>query len=134
MSHWAFLVLLGVATVGAAMRGGSVERRGAALFCSAWLVWLGTDWVAGETAPGVWMLVIDATVLFALIGLVWRSPRPWPVYASGLQLLVVTGGIAPWVRQDLDADLHLTLLAALRFAAICAFAIGAWTPPKPHRK
>lgn len=134
MSDWAFLALLGVATVGAAMRGGSVEHRGAALFCSAWLVWLAAGWIADEAAPGVWMLVIDATVLFALIGLAWRSPRPWPVYASGLQLLAVTGGIAPWVRPDLDADLHLTLLAALRFATISAFAVGAWTPPKPRRK
>jgi len=134
MSHWAFLALLGVATVGAAMRGGSVERRGAALFCSAWLVWLAAGRISGEAAPGVWMLVIDATVMFALIGLVWRSPRPWPVYASGLQLLVVTGDIAPWVRPDLDADQHLVLLASLRFAVIGAFAIGAWAPPKRPRK
>ncbi|MCF8505404.1 MAG: hypothetical protein K9G59_10860 [Caulobacter sp.] len=134
MIHWAFLALLGVATVGAVARGGSVERQGAALFCSAWVVWLAAEWASGETAPGVWVWVIDATVLFALIGLVWRSPRPWPVYASGLHLLVVTGGIVPWVRQDLHADLHLPLLAALRFAAICAFAIGAWAPPRTHRK
>jgi hypothetical protein len=134
MNHWSFPALLTLAAVGAGLRGGPVERRGVALFAVAGLVWLVAHLVWGGVAAGLWMFAIDAAVLLTLIKLVWRSPRPWPVYASGVQLLVVAGDIAFWVRHDLNLDLHLPLLAALRFGAISILATGTWFPPKWHQK
>lgn len=126
----AFALLLTVAAAGAVVRGGVVERRGAALFITAWLVSLACQWLSGEPSPGVWLPVIDITVLGFLAKLSWQSPRPWPVYACGFQTLTVAGGIAKWVDADLDVGLHLTLLATLGFASVGVLALGAWLPPR----
>lgn len=129
-----FALLLAIAAIGALVRGGLTERRGAALFASAWVVSLAAQWVSGRAAPGLWLPVIDAAVLVGLAALSWRSPRPWPVYACGFQLLTLTGDIARWVEADLDVRLHLTLLAAMGFCAVGALALGAWFPPRPRRR
>lgn len=134
MALLAFTLLLAIAAVGALARGGEVERRGAALFIAAWLVSLACQWVSGETSPGIWLPVIDVTVLLALAALAWRSPRPWPVYACGFQTLAVAGDVAKWVEVDLDVGLHLTLLASLGFGSVAVLALGAWIPPPPRRR
>ncbi len=134
MALIAFALLLAVATVGALARGGEVERRGAGLFVVAWLMTLACQWISGETSPGIWLPVIDVTVLLTLSALAWRSPRPWPVYCCGFQTLAVAGDIAKWVETDLDVGLHLTLLASLGFASVAALAMGAWFPPQPRRR
>jgi hypothetical protein len=130
MTLVAFAVLLIVAAVGALIRGGDVERRGALLFIGAWLASLFAQWLSGETSPGLWLPIIDATVLCALIGLTWRSPRPWPVYACGFQMLALAGDVAKWVESDLDVRVHLSFLAIMAFGAVGMLAIGAWLPPK----
>lgn len=133
MSLAAFALLLTFAAIGAVVRGGPVERRGAALFVAAWVVTLTAQWISGSPAPGLWLPVIDATVLWALAALAWRSPRPWPVYASGFQMLALAGDIARWVETDLDLRLHLTFLATMSFGAVGVLAAGAWLPPQPRR-
>ncbi|MDP1630638.1 MAG: hypothetical protein Q8L66_04380 [Caulobacter sp.] len=130
----AFGLLLAVAVIGALVRGGPVERRGAALFSAAWVTSLGAQALSGSPSPGLWLPIIDATVLAGLANLAWRSPRPWPVYACGFQLLALAGDIAKWVEADLDVRLHLTLLAVMAFGAVAALAIGAWFPPKTARE
>lgn len=129
----AFALLLTIATIGAMTRGGAVERRGAALFIAAWLVSLGAQWLSGKTSPGLWLPVIDAAVLTGLANLAWRSPRPWPVYACGFQMLALAGDVAKWVEADLDVRLHLTLLSALGFGAVIMLVLGAWLPPREEQ-
>ena len=81
----------------------------------------------------LWLLIIDATVLWALVGMTWRSPRPWPVYACGFQMLALAGGVAGWVEPGLSVRLHLSFLALAGFGAVTTLALGAWLPPTPHR-
>ena len=133
MALLAFALLLAVAAVGALARGGVVERRGAALFIAAWLASLLAQWLSGDRKPGLWLLIIDATVLWALVGMTWRSPRPWPVYACGFQMLALAGGVAGWVEPGLSVRLHLSFLALAGFGAVTTLALGAWLPPTPHR-
>ncbi len=131
MALVAFALLLAIAILGAWLRGGQVERRGAALFSAAWLASLACQWMSGTLSAGLWLLIIDGTVLCALIGLSWRSPRPWPVYACGFQMLAVAGGVARWVESDLTVRLHLSYLAAMGFGAVGMLVIGAWSRAKP---
>jgi len=122
-----------IAAVGALFRGGLVERQGAALLICAWLASLFAQWLSGETSPGLWLPIIDATVLGALVGLSWRAPRPWPVYACGFQMLALAGDLAKWVQASLEVTVHLSFLAVTAFGAVGVLAIGAWFPPRPHR-
>lgn len=134
MPQAAFALLLMIAAIGAVARGGTTERRGAALFVAAWAASLGAQTLSGEASPGVWLPVIDAAVLVALARLAWRSPRPWPVYACGFQMLILAGDIAKWAGPGLDVRLHLTFLAMLSFGAVGVLAIGSWFPPGLPRK
>lgn len=129
----AFALLLAIATLGSVVRGGVVERRGAALFILAWLISLGAQWLSGKASPGLWLPVIDAGVLVGLANLAWRSPRPWPVYACGFQMLTLAGDIAKWVEADLEVRLQLTLLSVLGFGAVGMLVMGAWFPPRPQQ-
>ncbi|MDO9223835.1 MAG: hypothetical protein Q7U20_09020 [Caulobacter sp.] len=129
----AFALLLVVAAIGAVARGGTVERKGAALFIAAWLVSLGAQRLSGDVSPGLWLPVIDAAVLVGLANLAWRSPRPWPVYACGFQMLTLAGDIAKWVEPDLGVRLHLSLLSVLGFGAVGMLVMGAWFPPREHQ-
>jgi len=130
----AFALLLSLATVGALVRGDKVERQGAALFITAWAASLTAQWLSGEASPGVWLPIIDATVLWVLVALTWRSPRPWPVYACGFQMLTLAGDVAKWVKPTLDVTLHLGFLAALSFGAVATLLVGAWFPPRPRQR
>lgn len=134
MALAAFALLLAVAVIGAVVRGGTVERRGAALFTAGWLASLLAQWLSGALAPGLWLPIIDATVLWGLVALSWRSPRPWPIYACGFQMLTLAGDIAGWVEADLNVRLHLSFLAVMGFGAVAMLAIGAWRPPKARRR
>lgn len=134
MALAAFALLLAVAGAGAMVRGGPVERRGAALFTGAWLASLFAQWLSGAPAPGLWLPIIDATVLYGLIALSWRSPRPWPIYACGFQMLALAGDIAGWVETSLDVGLHLSFLAVMGFGAVAVLALGAWAPPVASRR
>lgn len=134
MTLLAFALLLLVATAGALIRGGEVERRGAALFVTAWLASLISQWLSGDPSPGLWLPIIDITVLCALVGLSWRSPRPWPVDASGFQLLALAGDAARWIETGLDVRLHLSFLAVMAFGAVGMLALGAWAPPPRARR
>lgn len=129
MTLAAFALLLAAASIGAFLRGGPVERRGAALFTIAWLASLFAQWLSGSATPGLWLPIIDATVLWGLVALSWRSPRPWPVYACGFQMLALAGDVALWVESDLDVGLHLSFLAVMSFGAVAMLAIGAWRRP-----
>lgn len=126
----AFALLLTLAAIGALLRGGVVERRGVVLFIGAWVASLTAQWISGETSPGLWLPVIDATVLGWLVALSWRSPRPWPIYATGFQMLTLAGDLAPWIRPDIHLWRHMTLLATLSFGAVGVLTLGAWFPPR----
>lgn len=130
MSLAAFALLLALAAVGALVRGGPVERRGAALFAAAWAASLIAQWLSGSSSPGLWLPIIDATVLWALAALAWRSHRPWPVYACGFQMLALAGDVARWVEADLDVRAHLSFLATMSFGAVGVLASDAWLPPR----
>lgn len=133
MALAAFALLLCLAGWGAVVRGGPLERRGAALFAVAWLASLGAQAIFRQPSPGPWLPILDLAVLVALARMAWRSPRPWPVYACGFQTLIVAGDLAKWVNPNLDVRLHLTLLAAMAFGAVGMLALGAWLPPRPDR-
>ena len=126
----AFILLMLVTITGAAMRGGPVERRGAALFFAGWTATLIAQAVTFGLTESLSLFTIDLVVLVGLIALSWKSPRPWPVYACGFQVMTLAIHVAGWVDQDLDLAFRQGFLALMGFAATLTAAAGAWMRPK----
>jgi len=128
----AFALLLLVAAVGAFVRGGPVERRGAGLFAAGMVAFVIAEAVTfNGTRAGV-QFVIDLLVLFGLIALAWKSPRPWPVYTCGFQTMVLAGHVARWIDLDMRPEFHFWLMLTLNLAALATLTLGAWIKPKPR--
>lgn len=117
-----------MAGFGAILRGGRVERRGVALLAGGWLLSLTAQSLLGYPLLGAALALVDAGVMVGLIGLAWKSPRPWPAAACGFQALAIAAGAAKWTDPALDDALHLTLLALAGYGAALALTFGAWTP------
>lgn len=119
--------ILGLATAGAAFRGGAVEHTGVVIFSLAWMASLivGMLLPAGRSAPP--LLVIDAGLLLGLIALAWKSPRPWPVWAAGFQLLSIAVGGAYLMRpEQVGLPAYWTASEWAGYAAAACLAVGAW--------
>lgn len=126
MGTFPIALLLLAAGIGALVRGESVERRGALMFGLVWL----TAWMMREQSFGpVWFFAADLGVLWGLVALSWKSPRPWPVYGCGFQTLVLAAHIAGWTDPDIDPRLLGTLVGGLQAATIGMLVIGAWARP-----
>jgi hypothetical protein len=120
-----FTLLLCVAGVGALVRGERIERRGALMFALAWIIGqIVRPW------PGPWLFLDDLAVMIGLIALSWKSPRPWPVYACGFQILLLAAHVGGWIDPDIATETYRKLLATLSAGAILMLAMGAWLPPR----
>ena len=126
----AFILLMLVTIVGAVMRGGPIERRGAALFFAGWTATLVAQVVTFGLTESLALAGIDLVTLIGLIALSWKSPRPWPVYACGFQIMTLAIHVAGWVDQDLSLAFRQNFLALMGFCATLVLAIGTWIRPK----
>ncbi|MCC7265786.1 MAG: hypothetical protein IT546_00435 [Caulobacteraceae bacterium] len=119
--------LLGLATAGAAFRGAAAEHTGVVIFSLAWMASLIVDMLlpAGQSAAP--LLLIDAGLLLGLIALAWKSPRPWPVWAAGFQLLSIAVGGAYLMRpEQVGLPAYWTASEWAGYAAAACLAVGAW--------
>ncbi|HYD45716.1 MAG TPA: hypothetical protein VEA79_10690 [Phenylobacterium sp.] len=128
--------ILGLATAGAAFRGGAAEHTGVVIFSLAWMAALIVDMLlpAGQSA---WpLLMMDLGLLLGLIGLAWKSPRPWPVWAAGFQLLSIAIGGAYLMRPDqVGLPAYWTASEWAGYAAAACLAVGAWMgDPRPQEE
>lgn len=128
----AFALLLLAAAIGAFVRGGTVERRGAGLFALGMAGVVVAEAVTFDATRLAVLFAIDLAVLAGLAALAWKSPRPWPVYACGFQTMVLATHVAGWIDLDMDVRLHAGMLTGFGLAALATLAIGAWTRPKPR--
>lgn len=119
-----------VTVTGAVMRGGPIERRGAALFFAGWTATLVAQVVAFGLSESLALSGIDFAILIGLIALSWKSPRPWPVFACGFQVMTLAIHVAGWVDEDLSLAFRQNFLALMGFCATLMLTIGAWTRPK----
>lgn len=126
----AFILLMLVTVTGAVMRGGPIEWRGAALFFAGWTATLVAQAVTFGLTESLTLFGIDLVILIGLIALSWKSPRPWPVYACGFQIMTLAIHVAGWVDEDLSLAFRQNFLALMGFCATLVLAIGTWRRPK----
>jgi hypothetical protein len=89
-------------------RGGSVERYGAAIVLSGWLLSL---WLQkrGDDGPGVAVIIIDITMLIAFAILSGSSRRLWTMLITACQIDAVVAHFA-MIHLDVDGWSYFTVV------------------------
>ena len=125
--------ILGLATAGAAFRGGAAEHTGVVIFSLAWMASLIIDMLL-PGAEGAWpLLLIDAGLALGLVALAWKSPRAWPVWACGFQALSIATGLAFLMRPHVGLAAYQTATEWAGYTAAGCLAVGAWLGDKRAR-
>ncbi|MDP2116823.1 MAG: hypothetical protein Q8J71_05455 [Brevundimonas sp.] len=108
------------------LKGDEPERLAGGTHVLAWFATLliQSDGSVQGTQWG--MMAIDAIVLGVFVALAWKSRRSWPVWASGLQSLVVMSHLLTLVdiRPPLMAFYAVINLAS--FGILLVIAIGTF--------
>jgi len=117
---------LGLAALGAAVRGGGVEETGVVIFSLSWMASLVVRMLLPGADVGWPLLVIQSGLLVGLVVLAWKSPRPWPIWAAGFQVIAVAAGITFLVRPQVGLAAYLRTVEFAGYGAAAAMALGAW--------
>lgn len=119
--------ILGLATTGAALRGGAAEHTGVVIFCLAWMASLIVQMMLPDGVAAPPLMLIDLGLLLGLVALAWKSPRPWPVWAAGFQLLALAIGGSFLMRpEQVGLAAYLTASDWAGYGAAGCLALGAW--------
>lgn len=112
-----------VARLVAFARGGSAERRGAAVYAVALLAVALTRLAVPTPAPEV-ELAFDGVLFAALFALTWKSARDWPVWTAILQAMAIAVDLAAVMRPQMSTHVRTSSLWAIGLAQASAFAWG----------
>ena len=111
----------------AVIRGGASERYAMAVAALGWVASLAFQAVSGVRDPLFGLLAIDLIAFVALLGLVWRSRRVWPLAAVGFQGLAAGVDIVRFASPRMHDWGYLTALAVAGYGLLGAIAVGTWT-------
>jgi len=105
-------VVLALCCLYAACFGGRTGISGAILFVSASKLTAMAGWfpVSNFTVSSN-ILIIDASLLFALFLLASKSNRYWPIWALGLQLITVLTHLSAWLAPAVLTKIHHALVS-----------------------
>jgi len=78
-----------------------------------------TNW-----APLWRYLLSDTLCLAGFVMLCWKSPHPWPLWASGAQLMNVCISIVAWQNSYIRLWAYYTALTIFGYAVLLALLIG----------
>lgn len=130
--------LLGLATMAlvcgiAFWRGGSTERRIAAVVAIAWVASILLD---DDASTGVqWRIfAIDLILGIWLIAETLFSGRIWPAFAAGAQIFIVLTHVAFMVKVEIVQDMFYSAYYLWSYVVLAALATGSLlSPSRPRR-
>lgn len=103
--------------------GGGRERLGAAAYLSVFGLQAAT-YAIGWTSPFV-NICLDGALMAAFVGLSWKSPHPWPVWAAAAQLLSVMIALTGLTDIRITGWAYYTAMIISGYAALGALIAGA---------
>ncbi|MBX9460118.1 MAG: hypothetical protein KL785_02220 [Brevundimonas sp.] len=79
------------------------------------------------------MMVIEALVLAAYVGVAWKSRRSWPIWAGALQSVIVMSHILTTadIRPPITAFYAVINLAS--YGILLVLALGVWQAWRDRR-
>ncbi|KAK0341803.1 hypothetical protein LTR94_024920 [Friedmanniomyces endolithicus] len=126
-----FMIAMGLF---AFLKGDKPEKNGAGVYLFAWFATI----VAQQDAPPmdhapIGVFLIDLGVLAAFAFLAWTSKRPWPLWASGVQLITVICHILLLTDASISVTSLFTVMNLNGYLIILCLVVGtfwAWQERK----
>lgn len=109
------------------LKGGPTERIGAGAYLFAWFATIILQENNGflKAVPSG-MLLIDLALLVVFVALAWRYRLSWPVWASGLQLIVVMSHIMILTGQPIMVASLYTIMNFTGYLIIGCLIVGTF--------
>lgn len=120
------LLMLGGCTFALTL-GGKIERIGATAYLLCWLFsTFARQSFADATVGVIVVLLIDTALLATFAALVWKSQNNWPVWATALQLLVVTLQFLYLIQFGPTISAYFTVLNVASVGIIISLIVGTF--------
>lgn len=116
------------------IKGDKPEKHGAGAYLLAWLATIVVQQgaVPADYAP-IAVFLVDFCVLIVFVALAWRSKRPWPIWASGIQLVTIMGHVLLLTKTSISVTSLLTVMNLNGYLIIATLTVGtfwAWQDRK----
>lgn len=111
------------------LKGDEPERVGAGAYALGSLAALLVQNDSQLYGPQWGLMVVEAVVLAAYVGVAWKSRRSWPIWASGLQAVIVMSHVLTTtdVRPPIAAFYAVINLASYGILLVLALGVlQAW--------
>ncbi len=111
------------------LKGGRSERIGAGAYLFAWFATIVMQEGSGFRGVPLGLFLIDVALLCIFAAIAWRHRQSWPIWASGLQLIVVMAHIMALTGQAVSASSLYTIMNLTGYLIIACIIIGtlyAW--------
>jgi hypothetical protein len=131
--HYVIFDLLLLLSCGYAVwHGGPPERVGAAIYVAGVLLTqLAASGAAGRYASvEAGILVVDAAMLLALLGLALHAERFWPLWVTALHGISTAGHVVKLVAPEVIPWAYAFALAFWSYPMLLLLVLGTWQ----HRK
>lgn len=111
------------------LKGDEPERVGAGAFALALLASMLLQDDSRLSGPQWGLMIIDTVMLGVYAALAWKSRRSWPVWAGGLQALIVMSHLLTLVDVRPPVAAFYAVMNLASYGILLAIAIGtvqAW--------
>jgi hypothetical protein len=123
-----FYLILAFCCLYAAIRGGTPEQIGAAIFAGAAVLT-----TAALSAPSarwgtveVGAFAVDIAMLVALFALALRAERLWPLWVTALQLIGTAGHAVHFAIPEVIREAYAFVMAFWSYPMLFLLVLGTW--------
>lgn len=128
---WVWPAALSVVCALAVWRGRDDERLAAAAVLANWALSMVVFRARSEETQWA-VLVVDAGLFAVLLWIAMRSPRFWPLFAAGFELLALLTHGAHALDAGVSGWAYLTATRIWSYLILVAIGYGAWTAPRRY--
>ncbi len=108
------------------LKGGTAEKNGAGAYLIAWFATIMMQESSGFVGVPVGMFLIDLALLLVFIAIAWKHRQSWPVWASGLQLVVVMAHVMLLMKQPVLVASLYTVMNFTGYLVIGCITVGTF--------
>ncbi|MFT4076147.1 MAG: hypothetical protein QM647_11510 [Asticcacaulis sp.] len=111
--------------------GGWRERSGAVLYLAAYVLANGLSVLSHH--QDLSQTLVDILCLAGFVILCWKSPHPWPLWASAAQLVSTMSGLTGLLNVEVARWAYMTVLIVSAYGVLLALLAGSLAAARAKR-